>query len=94
LADRYDAFCEEFGPYVRRGRARRFGDADAFRVRTRLAHIFREFPVLDPELPEELAALGYARRRAVEIFHTLYEGLAEPSQRHFEAVVAAPGFTP
>ena len=55
-------------------------------VRTRLVHIFREFPVLDPELPEELAALGYARRRAVEIFHTLYEGLAEPSQRHFEAV--------
>ena len=90
LADRYDAFCEEFGPYVRRGRARRFVDADAFRVRTRLVHIFREFPVLDPELPEELAALGYARRRAVEIFHTLYEGLAEPSQRHFEAVCTAP----
>jgi phenylacetic acid degradation operon negative regulatory protein len=90
LADRYDAFCEEFGPYVRGGRARRFADADAFRVRTRLAHIFREFPVLDPELPEELAALGYARRRAVEIFHTLYEGLAEPSQRHFQRVVTHP----
>ena len=27
-------------------------------VRTRLVHIFREFPVLDPELPEELAPLG------------------------------------
>jgi hypothetical protein len=25
----------------------------------------------------------------VEIFHALYEGLAEPSQRHFEAVAAS-----
>jgi phenylacetic acid degradation operon negative regulatory protein len=63
-------------------------------VRTRLVHLFREFPVLDPELQEELAPLGYARGRAVEIFHALYEGLAEPSQRHFEAVVTAPGSTP
>ena len=86
LAGRYDAFCEEFGAFVRRGRPRRLADEEAFMVRTRLVHIFREFPVLDPELPDELAPLGHARGRAVEIFHTLYDGLAEPSQRHFEAV--------
>jgi phenylacetic acid degradation operon negative regulatory protein len=91
LVDRYDGFCAEFGAYLRRGRVQRLGDLEAFIVRTRLAHLFREFPVMDPELPEELAPLGRPRARAVEIFHALYEGLAEPSQRHFEAVVSVPG---
>jgi phenylacetic acid degradation operon negative regulatory protein len=91
LADRYDVFCAEFGAYLRGKRVRRLEDREAFVVRTRLVHLFREFPVLDPELPEELAALGAARSRAVEIFHTLYEGLAEPSQRYFEAVAAVAG---
>jgi phenylacetic acid degradation operon negative regulatory protein len=90
LAERYDGFCSEFGAYVRRGQVRRLGDLEAFIVRTRLVHLFREFPVMDPELPEELAPLGRARARAVEIFHVLYEALAEPSQRHFEAVVSVP----
>lgn len=91
LADRYNGFCEEFGAFVPRGRPRQLRDEEAFMVRTRLVHIFREFPVLDPELPEELAPLGFARGRAVEIFHALYQGLAEPSQRHFEAVATVPG---
>jgi phenylacetic acid degradation operon negative regulatory protein len=90
LAERYDGFCSEFGAFVRRGQVRRLGDLEAFVVRTRLVHLFREFPVMDPELPEELAPLGRARARAVEIFHVLYEALAEPSQRHFEAVVSVP----
>jgi phenylacetic acid degradation operon negative regulatory protein len=90
LADRYDAFCGEFGAYVGRGRVPRLADSEAFMVRTRLVHIFREFPVLDPELPEELAPLGHARGRAVEIFHSLYEALAEQSQQHFEVVCRAP----
>ena len=72
------------------GRARSVSDQDAFMVRTRLVHLFREFPVLDPELPERAgAALGVPRRRAVEIFHALYEGLAPASQRHFDDVTGA-----
>lgn len=91
LADRYDGFCSEFGAYLHGRRVRRLGDLEAFVARTRLVHVFREFPVLDPELPEELAPLGHARARAVEIFHALYEGLAEPSQRHFDDVTARAG---
>jgi phenylacetic acid degradation operon negative regulatory protein len=64
-------------------------DPEAFRLRTRLAHQFRGFPLLDPELPEELAPMSGARERAVQTFHALYERLAEPSQRHFDAVCAA-----
>ncbi len=87
LVDRYDAFVGEFGPYLRRGSA--LGDREAFRVRTRLVHLFRGFPPVDPELPEELAPLSGARSRAVETFHILYDELAASSQRHFDAVTGA-----
>ncbi len=92
LVERYDAFVAEFKPY-RSVRARaRLDDAVAFQVRTRLVHLFRGFPFADPELPEELAPLSRPRGLAVGLFHELYEGLAAPSQRHFDAVTA--GFEP
>lgn len=91
LADRYDAFCSEFSRYIGRGgRVTRLSDLGAFMVRTRLMHLFRGFPALDPELPEELAPLGHARSRAVEIFELLYGGLAGPAQAHFDAVARGP----
>ena len=64
-------------------------DQQAFALRTRVAHQFRGFPLLDPELPEELAPMSGARERAVQTFHALYGGLASASQRHFDAVCAA-----
>jgi phenylacetic acid degradation operon negative regulatory protein len=83
LADRYDAFCAEFGDlHV-------LSDLEAFFVRTRAVHMFRGFPPLDPELPEELAPLGASRERAVEIFESVYGRLREPAQRHFDAVAGA-----
>jgi phenylacetic acid degradation operon negative regulatory protein len=93
LVERYEGFVSEFGSYVvSGGPARDWGVAEAFAVRTRLVHLFREFPVLDPELPEELAPLVAApRARAVTIFHALYEGLAGASQQHFDAVTSAEG---
>ena len=95
LVERYGAFIEEFGAYLadggEGGRAvRSVGDQEAFVVRTRLVHLFREFPVLDPELPTDLAPpVEGPRTRAVEIFHALYEGLAPASQRHFDDVTGA-----
>jgi phenylacetic acid degradation operon negative regulatory protein len=88
LVERYQGFVDEFEAYLVEGRAERpLQDEEAFVVRTRLVHLFREFPVLDPELPIDLAPPVAGRRaRAVEVFDALYEGLAGPSQRHFEAV--------
>jgi phenylacetic acid degradation operon negative regulatory protein len=86
LAERYEAFCLEFGGLV--GRASGLSDRDAFMARTRLMHMFRGFPLVDPELPESLAALGGSRDRAVAIFEELYDGLAEASQRYFDKVTA------
>ena len=86
LVERYEAFVAEFGPYASSQQRAQLSDADAFLVRTRMVHLFRGFPIVDPELPEELAPLSGSRGRAVETFHRLFEALAEPSQRHFQAV--------
>jgi phenylacetic acid degradation operon negative regulatory protein len=90
LAERYASFVAEFSASVgRSGRARRCDDVEAFRVRTRVVHLFRGFPFLDPELPDDMSAVPRARAKAVSTFHALYEGLAEGSQRHFDAVTGA-----
>jgi phenylacetic acid degradation operon negative regulatory protein len=104
LVDRYEAFCAEFQPVGAGGVGGGGGavgcasdvgvgaglsDREAFALRTRVAHQFRGFPLLDPELPEELAPMSGARERAVKTFHALYGGLASASQRHFDAVCAA-----
>jgi phenylacetic acid degradation operon negative regulatory protein len=87
LLERYEKFDDEFSQFRRRGV--RVSDADAFNVRTRLVHLFRGFPPLDPELPEQLAPLSAVRSRAVRTFHVLYSRLAPSSQRHFDAVTGA-----
>ena len=85
LVDRYEAFVSEFTPYVRRP----VDDDAAFLVRTRLMHMFRGFPFLDPELPEELAPVSRPRDAAVAVFRAVFDRLAEPSQRHFDAVTTS-----
>ena len=90
LADRYEAFCARFSPYL--GPDASLADRDAFVIRTRLTHTFRGFAQLDPELPDELAPVSASRRRAAEIFAALYTGLAAPSQRHFDALATKRNF--
>jgi phenylacetic acid degradation operon negative regulatory protein len=65
-------------------------DHDAFRLRTRLVHVFRRFPALDPELPDELIHAPAHRADAVALFHELYASLAPTAQRHFDAVTTTP----
>jgi phenylacetic acid degradation operon negative regulatory protein len=80
LAARYRAFVEHF-------RGREVGsDREALQLRTRLVHTFREFPSLDPELPEDLVPAPECRADALRLFHFLYPALAESAQRHFDEV--------
>lgn len=80
LARRYRSFVEEYGPPV----GAQLDDRDAFVLRTRLIHTFRQFPFLDPELPEDLVASPPHRAEAVRLFHDLYDALAPAALRHFE----------
>jgi phenylacetic acid degradation operon negative regulatory protein len=84
LGERYQAFHSEFSRYL--GPEASLADREAFVIRTRMTHVFRAFAQLDPELPDELAPLSEPRRRAAEVFESLYGALAPASQRHFDAV--------
>ena len=89
LVERYEAFVADFAPLCRRRalalavRSRRIPDPHA------LVHQFRGFPMIDPELPDELAPVAGPRSRAARVFHELYASLADASQRHFDAVTDA-----
>ena len=85
LDERYRAFIAEFSS------AHAAEDEhEAFRLRTRMVHVFRRFPALDPELPDELMHAPAHRADAVALFHRLYKALAPTAQRHFDAVTSAP----
>jgi phenylacetic acid degradation operon negative regulatory protein len=89
LTKRYRAFVGAFGRYAP-SRRNGFDDHEAFLVRTRLVHDFRQFPFLDPGLPEDLVPTQGQRALAVELFHELYRSLAQPAHRHFDATIVPP----
>ena len=89
LTERYRAFVAAFRP-SRHRRRNGLDDRKAFLVRTRLVHAFRQFPFLDPGLPDDLVPTHGHRARAVELFHDLYGSLAEAAQRHFDAATVPP----
>jgi phenylacetic acid degradation operon negative regulatory protein len=93
LTSRYRSFAAAFGRYAGAGRDG-LDDREAFLVRTRLVHAFRQFPFLDPELPDDLVPTHGHRARAVELFHDLFGSLAERAQRHFDRATAPPGRRP
>ena len=75
MDERYRAFIDEFSSAP----ASADGDEhEAFRLRTRLVHVFRRFPALDPELPDELIRAPARRADAVALFDELYSASSQP----------------
>lgn len=89
LTERYQAFVRAFGRYLSSTRDG-LDDREAFVVRTRLVHAFRQFPFFDPGLPDALIPTNGHRARAVDLFDDLYGSLAEAAQRYFDAAIAPP----
>jgi len=87
LDERYRGFIEEFSGSSN-GAAK--DERAAFLLRTRLVHLFRRFPALDPELPDELIHAPAHRADAVALFHRLYTHLAPTAQRHFDDLTTTP----
>lgn len=86
LAGRYRAFVNKYGRYARAPSRSRLDDRQALVLRTQLIHTFRQFPFLDPELPEDLVPGPVHRSEAVRLFHDLYAELAPAAQRYFDEV--------
>ncbi|WP_436496487.1 PaaX family transcriptional regulator [Actinokineospora sp. HUAS TT18] len=82
LAAGYESFVAEFD-------ASEAEDArTAFALRVRLVHTFRQFAMLDPELPTDLVPPPPHRAAAVSLFHRAYPALAPQAQRHFDGVMS------
>ena len=90
LCSKYRDFAAEFGAY---GSSRRSGisDGEAFLIRTRLIHVYRDFLVLDPGVEDAMMPDPGARVAAVEVFNRVYDALEAPAQRHFDRVDALHG---
>jgi phenylacetic acid degradation operon negative regulatory protein len=82
LSERYRLYVEQFGMFANGG-GEKLTDREAFVVRTRAMHAFRNFPADDPELPDDYIYQPQFRAEAIEVFSTLYERLAEASDRYF-----------
>jgi phenylacetic acid degradation operon negative regulatory protein len=91
LSPRYEHFIAEFAPFTEPTERRALTDREAFVTRTRLMHSFRDFSLHDPELPDSIAPVHTLRLRAVSVFDTVYEGLAEAADRHFEEIAGTTG---
>ncbi|GHJ17283.1 MULTISPECIES: PaaX family transcriptional regulator [unclassified Micromonospora] len=82
----YQEFLRRWTPL-----ASRTGSVDgaaAVRARTEVMDTYRRFPTLDPHLPLELLPAGWPRQAARDLFAAVYDGLADPAERHVRAVVA------
>jgi phenylacetic acid degradation operon negative regulatory protein len=85
----YEAFLADFAPYRTQRARTALDEREAFVVHTRALHLFRGFPFLDPELPDDLMPEPRLRPKVVSAFRTLHADLHDPAARHFAAVAGA-----
>jgi phenylacetic acid degradation operon negative regulatory protein len=84
LSRRYQAFWDEFEPALGRHGQPYTDDKGAFKINTRLIHLFQGFAALDPGLPDSMLEERGLRQRAIGLFQELSSELETAAQRHFD----------
>jgi phenylacetic acid degradation operon negative regulatory protein len=84
----YEGFVEEYEPLLERVRQGGVGASEALVTRTALMDTWRNFPNLDPELPDELLPQDWPRRQARGIFAEVYNGLGPLAEVRVKQVVS------
>jgi phenylacetic acid degradation operon negative regulatory protein len=87
IAMRYNTFIRHWKPVLPRIRAGQVSGAAAVQARTEIMDAYRQFPIVDPELPIELMPANWPRAQAREVFVAVYDGLAAPAQEHVRTLV-------
>ncbi|WIN00267.1 PaaX family transcriptional regulator C-terminal domain-containing protein [Actinoplanes oblitus] len=87
IARRYHTFIRHWEPMLPRIRAGEVSGAAAVQARTEIMDAYRQFPIVDPELPIELMPANWPRAQARELFVTVYDRLAAPAQDHVRTLV-------
>ncbi|HEX9342893.1 MAG TPA: PaaX family transcriptional regulator C-terminal domain-containing protein [Actinomycetota bacterium] len=84
----YEEFIGGYEPLLRRVRQGGVGAAEALIARTAVMDTWRNFPNLDPELPDELLPDGWPRRHARDIFAEVYNALGPLGEVRVRQVLA------
>jgi phenylacetic acid degradation operon negative regulatory protein len=84
----YEQFLTHTDPLLRRVGGGDVGSAEALIARTRLMDVWRTFPSLDPDLPEEVLPADWPRRQARAIFGELYDALGPIAEDRVRQVLA------
>jgi phenylacetic acid degradation operon negative regulatory protein len=84
----YRSFVEEYEPLLERVRQGGVGASEALITRTALMDTWRNFPNLDPELPDQLLPPGWPRRQARDTFTEVYNGLGPLAEVRVKQVVS------
>jgi phenylacetic acid degradation operon negative regulatory protein len=84
----YEGFIEEYEPLLERVRQGGVGASEALITRTALMDTWRNFPNLDPELPDQLLPPAWPRRAARGIFAEVYNGLGPLAEARVTQVVS------
>jgi phenylacetic acid degradation operon negative regulatory protein len=84
----YEEFVAEFGALLDRVDAGDVGAAEALVARTRVMDVWRQFPSLDPELPEDILPSGWPRREAQTIFAKVYDALGPLAEMRVQQILA------
>jgi len=88
LRESYMQFVDRFGPLLDRIDAGDVGLAEALVERTRVMDVWRQFPNLDPELPEDVLGEAWPRDDARAIFARVYDALGPLAEMRFRQVLA------
>jgi len=88
LRAQYEAFISGFGPLLDRVDGGDVGAAEAMVARTQVMDVWRQFPNLDPELPEDALPSGWPRRDAQRIFARVYDALGPLAEVRFQQILA------
>jgi phenylacetic acid degradation operon negative regulatory protein len=84
----YDAFIDEFAPMLDRIHAGDVGSAEALVARTRIMDVWRQFPNLDPGLPEDALPAGWPRAAARQVFARVYDELGPLAEARVQQILA------
>jgi phenylacetic acid degradation operon negative regulatory protein len=84
----YQGFVEQYEPLLERVLQGGVGASEALITRTALMDTWRNFPNLDPELPDQLLPPGWPRRQARDIFAEVYNGLGSLAEVRVRQVVS------
>jgi phenylacetic acid degradation operon negative regulatory protein len=85
----YEEFIARFEPLLDRARRGGVDASEALVARTQMMDVWRQFPNLDPELPEDVLPGGWPRRQAQQIFADVYDALGPLAVIRFQQILSA-----